>query len=212
MKNHLFQLKSIILILIVVMLMLTACASYPKKVSQSSSVINSEENTESNETASSDLLENESGLSQSEEQVESLVSSDDDEIIYNVDWEKCIEDTRKGITGEFFPYVQDVYIEVKDDEKKIIFTAALDDSTDPKLALEYADTMIRQFNLYANIQDGNISLGNKEKFGGLYDTYSIMIGIAPANAGDDMDDWFLHDAIAAGVHTKHTLKLEKKYR
>ena len=98
------------------------------------------------------------------------------------------------------------------DEEQITFTAVLDDSTDPAVALEYADTMIRQFNLYANIQDGSVSLGNLDSFGGLYDKYSIFIGIAPASKINDQDNWFIFDAIAPGVQPRHTIRLQRPNR
>lgn len=131
---------------------------------------------------------------------------------FNVDWDKCLKDTKANITGKAYPYVKDVYAKVAEKEKLITFTAVLDDSTDPQKALNYADTMLRQYNLFASQQDSNISLGDKESFGGLYDAYNVSIGIAPQSQTNNQSKWFVYDAIGKGTQTKHTIKLQKAYK
>ena len=133
---------------------------------------------------------------------------------FNVDWDKCITNTKENslLISSNYPYVKDVYIDVDDNEKEIIFMAILDDSTKPEIALEYADTMIRQLNMWARMQDESIANSTKDYYGGLYDVYSIRIGVAPLSQSQNQSKWFVSDYINKGLHTKHTLKLEKAYR
>lgn len=131
------------------------------------------------------------------------------EVAFNVDWETCIEETKEELTNpEFFSYVKEIGIFIDEEDKRITFTASLDDATDPAVALDFADTLVRRFNLSACTQDSTIKTGEKDYYGGIYDTYSIMIGIAPYSKTDDYKEWFIYDAVAVGAHTK--IKLQSK--
>ncbi|WNV59428.1 hypothetical protein RJD28_08185 [Oscillospiraceae bacterium NTUH-002-81] len=126
----------------------------------------------------------------------------------NVDMDKCIEDLKEGLPLEpDYSFVRDYYIDVKDDT--ITITAVVDDATDPEKALDFADTLVRQLNLYANMQDSSIALGNKDFYGGLYEHYNALVGIAPASKTQDSKEWFVYDAISGG---KTMLNLQKQYR
>lgn len=132
-----------------------------------------------------------------------------EEVAFNVDWETCIEETKEELTNpEFFSYVKEIGIFIDEENKRITFTASLDDATDPVVALDFADTLVRRFNLSACTQDSTIKTGEKDYYGGIYDTYSIMIGIAPYSKTDDYKEWFVYDAVAVGAHTK--IKLQSK--
>lgn len=132
-------------------------------------------------------------------------------MISELDWESCIADVKKELTDtEFFSYVNDIGVFVDQEEEKITLTAALDDSTDPSIALEFADTFIRRLNATAMLQNSYIKSASKDYYGGLYDTYSVLIGIAPASKINDDSQWFVYDAVAKGAHTK--IKLQKQYR
>ena len=104
--------------------------------------------------------------------------------------------------------MKEIGIFINEEEKEITFSASLDDATDPAVALDFADTLIRRFNLSARAQDSTIKSGEKDYYGGIYDTYSIMIGIAPYSKTDDYKEWFIYDAVAVGAHTK--IKLQSK--
>ena len=132
-----------------------------------------------------------------------------EEAAFNVNWETCIAETKEELTDtEFFSYVKEIGIFINEEEKEITFSASLDDATDPAVALDFADTLIRRFNLSARSQDSTIKSGEKDYYGGIYDTYSIMIGIAPYSKTDDYKEWFIYDAVAVGAHTK--IKLQSK--
>lgn len=129
----------------------------------------------------------------------------------NIDWDECISETKKSITNiEFYPFVKDVLIQVNEEEKRITISVVVGDATKPSVALEYADTVIRQLNLFANMQDSSIQLGSKDYYGGIYDQYSLLIGITPFSKVDNHEEWFIFDAVAKKAHTK--IKLQKKYR
>lgn len=126
-------------------------------------------------------------------------------ITYNIDWEKCITDTKAEFTNSGqYSYLKDIYIEVSDDE--ITFTAALSDSTDSDVALDLADGIIRRFNANAQLQDSSIKSSGKDYLGGLYDNYSIAIGIAPLSKTNNSSEWYIHDVIGKGVHKEPKLQ------
>ena len=131
------------------------------------------------------------------------------EVIFNVDQETCIEETKEGLTNpEFFSYVKEIGIFIDKEDKQITFTASLDDVTDPAAALDFADTLMWRFNLSTHTQDSTIKTAEKDYYGGIYDTYNIMIGISSYSKTDDYKEWFVYDSIAVGIHTK--IKLQRK--
>ena len=143
-------------------------------------------------------------VSDSTVEVDDEINSTQD-IAYNVDWEKCINDTKAEFTNsEQYDYLKDIYIEVSDN--KIIFTAALADSTDKEVALKFADSLIRRFNANAQLQDSSIKSSGKDYLGGLYDDYSISIGIAPLSKGKNTDEWYIFDVIGRMVHREPKLQ------
>lgn len=155
-----------------------------------------------------DYLAEESSSSQTES---SEQSSNDPIPVYNVDWDKCIEDTKASIADpNFYDYLKDIHIEVDETKKQITFTAVLADSTNADVALDYADTMVRQFNLFAQMQDSSIKSSSKDYYGGVYDSYSALVGVAPLSKVKESDKWYVYDAIAKGGKTK--LKLSKAYK
>ncbi len=126
-----------------------------------------------------------------------------------IDMDKCISDLKENLPLEpDYTFVQDYSISMNDDDQ-IVITAVVDDATDPNVALDFADTLVRQLNLYAQMQDSSIELASKDFYGGLYERYSALVGVAPASKTDDKDSWFVHDAIVGG---KVMLKLNKAYR
>lgn len=128
-----------------------------------------------------------------------------------IDWDECISQTKEEITDpQFFSYVKDVEIIVDSDEKQITLSAVVSDATDPTVALDYADTMVRRLNAWAQMQDGSIKSSSKNYYGGIYDEYSAMVGVAPLSKVKDTDKWFVYDVIAKGG--KNKLKLNKAYR
>lgn len=124
------------------------------------------------------------------------------------DIDKCISDLQSNLKlNPDYSYVQDYYISAKN--KKITISVVVDDYTNPQDALEFADTLVRQLNLYATTQDSSIEPSSLDYYGGLYDRYSALVGVSPASSSNNTKDWYIYDAIASG---KTKLKLNKKYR
>lgn len=137
-------------------------------------------------------------VSDSAVEIDNEINSTQD-IAYNVDWEKCINDTKaEFINSDQYSYLKDIYIEISDD--KIIFTAAVADSTDKEVTLKFADSLIRRFNANAQLQDSSIKSSGKDYLGGLYDLYSISIGVAPLSKINNSNEWYIHDVIGEKVH------------
>lgn len=113
--------------------------------------------------------------------------------------------------NEFHPYVRDLRITVNETNKKITFIAVLNDSTSPDVALDFADTFIRRYHAYASMEnrDNDWNASSKNYYGGLYDTYTIDIAIAPVSKASDRDYWWVDQIIYPGTHRE--LKLTKMY-
>lgn len=165
------------------------------------------------QTDDNDVLQGEDDSNNSKMQVKSEEDRDEsaeEPLLYNIDWDKCSDDLKESVLNqEFFPYAKDVYVSVNEDRELITFSAVVEDSTSPEIALDYADTLIRQYNLMANMQDNTIKLGSKDSYGGLYDKYDILIGVSPQSNTDNQDEWYIFDAIISGTHRK--IKLQKAY-
>lgn len=128
-----------------------------------------------------------------------------------IDWDSVSSDWKTEITDpKFFSYVKDAYADL--DDNQIVLTAVVGDATDPQVALELADTMIRRFNAIATLQKSSIAPPSKDYYGGLYDQYGVMIGIAPFSQQDNTDKWFVYQFILPGMHTKQAPKLQKAYQ
>lgn len=126
----------------------------------------------------------------------------------SIDIEKCINDLKAGLPLEpDYTFVKDYYIGA--DGNDLTISIVVDDSTDPYAALDFADTVVRQLNLYANMQDSSIALGNKDYYGDLYKYYTALVGVAPASQTQNQDAWFVYDAISGG---KTMLDLNKQYQ
>lgn len=130
-----------------------------------------------------------------------------------IDWDKCIEETKAELTNpEFFDFVLDIDINVDESNKRINFSIVVNDDTDPNIALDFGDTALRWLNNYAKFQDSSLKSGAKNYYGGIYDKYDVIIGIAPLNKISDSSQWFVFDGIAKGIQGTVPLKLQEPYR
>lgn len=123
---------------------------------------------------------------------------------YNIDIDQCIENLKSELPLEpDYTYVNDYFI--SSDKKDLTISIIVDDATSPESALDFADTVVRQLNLYACMQDSNIAPSSKDFYGGLYEEYTALVGVAPASKVNNPDEWFVYDAIVGG---KVMLKLK----
>lgn len=127
---------------------------------------------------------------------------------YNVDMTQCIKDLKDGLILEpDYSFVTDYSI--KADGDNLTISIVVDDSTPPEKALDFADTMVRQLNLYAQMQDSNIESSSKDNYGGLYKQYSTLVGVSPQSKIKNQDDWFVYGSIGNG---NVMLNLNKQYK
>lgn len=124
---------------------------------------------------------------------------------YNVDMAQCIQDLKDGLSLEpDYSFVKDYDIGVKGNDLTI--SIVVSDSTDPEKALDFADTVVRQLNLYAQMQDSSIESSSKDNYGGLYKQYNTLVGVAPQSKTNSQDEWFVYGSIGSG---SVMLKLKK---
>ena len=209
--------KKIVTVLLAVSLTmsLSACgATTSESPTPSPEPAKTESSVEDEATTPEPEVTDETEKEEPEDEDESIETTDTDTEVENdlsksaLDMDQCISDLKDNLSLEpDYSFVQDYYIGVKDDQ--ITITAVVDDATDPNVALDFADTLVRQLNLYAQMQDSSIDSASKDFYGGLYKRYSALVGIAPASKQDDPDSWFVYDGIVGG---KVMLKLNKAYR
>lgn len=84
------------------------------------------------------------------------------------------------------------------DDKNIMFLLVVEDNTDPEDATNLGDTLVRQFNSYVCSYDSSIAQDNGDYFGGLYEIYNAMVGIAETSKTSDPSDWLAYYGIIQG--------------
>lgn len=136
--------------------------------------------------------------------------SKEEDPVLSLDFDAIVDQTLQSITDpQYFPLVKDVSI--TKDENTIYFYAVVSDLMNPSDALSYADTMVRQLNMFANFSNQEIAMSDTDYYGGLYDYYNIMIGVSPLSKVNDSDKWFVHDYVGARLHTKQPIELEDAF-
>lgn len=200
--------KKIISITFMFILLFTGCAqtepTTPKEIDSSiESTSSAIGNTTAEDTPENENIPDES-VNKPLDDITSKNENAEQSEIFDIDINKCIDDLKAGLPLEpDYTFVKDYAILA--DGKNLTISIVVDDSTDPEKALDFADTVVRQLNLYANMQDSNVELGNKDFYGGLYTEYTALVGVAPYSKMNNTDEWFVYDAIVGG---KVMLKLQ----
>lgn len=128
---------------------------------------------------------------------------------YKVNWESVNKDFKAELMNKtHYPYVIDVSSTVNQNEKKITLTAVVSDATKPAAALDLADIMIRRYGSLTSQQDDKIKSPTKNYYGGIYDDYTVQVGIAPQSKIDNPKQWFVYSVISPKMHTKQAPKLQ----
>ena len=52
-------------------------------------------------------------------------------------------------------------------------------------------------NFYPLAKDSSIAAAGSDSYGGLYDKYDALIGIAPASKAGDSSQWFVYEALTS---------------
>lgn len=128
-----------------------------------------------------------------------------------IDWDKCIQ----GIKDELINSdtgILDIAIQVDTTKEQINFSIVVDDTIEPEASLDIGSNVLRKFNSYVKEQDNSIKSDSDSSYGGLYDTYTIVIGISPLSEASNIDNWYVYDYIDQGTQGYIPLKLQKPYR
>ena len=106
------------------------------------------------------------------------------------------------ITAEVVPSIKKQHpdvlsLDITPESNRIIFRAVLNYDTNPKEALEIADSILRKYASEANFTNSKIPGpgGEKNAYGGLYDYYDAVLEIIPEGSEDDKKDWFIKQTI-----------------
>lgn len=124
-----------------------------------------------------------------------------------LDWDALAENF-KADTAVNQDFVRDVYVGCDGD--MIRLTAVVDPSTADDVVLDYVDTMLRRLGTLAHQQNDSFTMPDKNSYGGLFDSYSVMIGVAPLGSESNQDEWYIFDSIGRLVQTNHELKITRK--
>ena len=106
------------------------------------------------------------------------------------------------ITAEVVPSIKKQHpdvlsLDITPESNRIIFRAIINYSTNPKEALEIADSILRKYASEANFTNSKIPGpgGEKNAYGGLYDYYDAVLEIIPEGSENDKKDWFIKQTI-----------------
>ncbi len=113
---------------------------------------------------------------------------------------------------EFFPSTKDVSIRVDEDDKTVVMMAVMNDGLKKWVALEFADSMIRQFSSAVAMYDSKWTRPTADNYGSLFDEYKIQIGVAPASQANNPDNWYYMQWVYPGMHTSQGPNWEEAKR
>lgn len=193
----------IVILVVAVLFVFSGCSSSSSKDNKNQTSTETTKETESTESTT----ETETTTQ------ESTIEETTTEAFTKVDWDTCIQTTKdQFLNNEFYQFVQSIDIEVNNDTKVIIFNSVVDDGTEPEIAYELADSIVRYFNLAAQFQDGSVKGSSKDYYGGLYDVYNASVAVMAESDIDDSKKWFVNCAVGRGDHTRDPIELQKIYR
>lgn len=146
----------------------------------------------SDEPAADSNVSEDAGISDSQDSETVEMSQD---IETNIG--KYIDDFNAGLDLKSeYSFVKDCTIVL--DNKNIMFLLVVEDNTDPEEATNLGDTLVRQFNSYVCSYDSSIAPDDDDYFGGLYETYNAMVGIAETSKTGDTSEWLANYGIIQG--------------
>lgn len=193
----------IVILLIAVLFVFSGCSSSSSKDNKNQTSTETTKETESTESTTGTETTTQ----------ESTIEEPTAEAFTKVDWDTCIQTTKdQFLNNEFYQFVQSIDIEVNNDTKVITFNSVVDDGTEPDVAYELADSIVRYFNLAAQFQDGSVKGSSKDYYGGLYDIYNASVEVMAESDIDDSKKWFVKHVVGRGWHTRDPIELQKIYR
>lgn len=117
-----------------------------------------------------------------------------------LDWEQGVADMDNVLRNtNYYPKMQDVSIFVNDEDGEITIVMAVSDDTTAEEALEYAQNALADANNAVGDQDFSIQKAEDGvTYGGLYERYSVYIGVAPNSTKEDDTTWLVDEYLEKG--------------
>ena len=181
------------LLVVALMITLTACGGSGKKAEQADT--NATPTMSPAEIAAEVYYGDSSEESVSAESAEEIPEPTSTPAPVTIDIDKCYQQMREEGATELYDFVQDFYVGLQEDGKTINISIIVDEATDPQKALEYTHMLIKELNYYAAEQDKTLEAASSESYGGLYDKYHALVGVATPSTTDDVDEYLIYDAI-----------------
>ena len=185
------------LLVLALMITLTACGGSGKKTEQADA--NATPTMSPAEIAAEVYYEDSSEESVSAESVVESVEETPEPTStpapVTIDFDKCYQQMREEGATELYDFVQDFYVGLQEDGKTINISIIVDEATDPQKALEYTHMLIKELNYYAAEQDKTLEAASSASYGGLYDKYHALVGVATPSTTDDVDKYLIYDAV-----------------
>lgn len=121
----------------------------------------------------------------------------------DIDWDQAGADAKDLFldTSEY-KYAKNFYIYMQPEEKKLQLLWVVSDDLPSSLIDVYAKDLLKGFNDIIADQGYNIEHSSSTSYGGLWNEYSVTLGIIPESAAkdsDSTDEWFLDAEIPAGT-------------
>lgn len=95
-----------------------------------------------------------------------------------------------------YDYVTDWAV-APDNSGGVNISVVVKDGTDPELALQIADGLIRQVSAAARNQDPELDGPTKDNYGSFYDSYHALVGVSEQSKTANTKDWLVFHAVAA---------------
>lgn len=179
------------LLVVALMITLTACGGSGKKAEQADTNATP---TMSPEEIAAEVYYGDSS-SVSAESAEETPEPTSTPAPVTIDFDKCYQQMQEEGATELYDFVQDFYVGLQEDGKTINISIIVDEATDPQKALEYTHMLIKELNYYAAEQDKTLEAASSESYGGLYDKYHALVGVATPSTTDDVDSYLIYDAV-----------------
>ncbi|GHU62739.1 hypothetical protein FACS189418_4660 [Clostridia bacterium] len=126
-------------------------------------------------------------------------TDDEDSVESEILWNEVQDEAEVLEDKEFYPYARGFRLKANEKTKVLELFALVADDTSPEDALGYANTIVRQVNEFAWVQNNEISRSSENYYGGIYETYTVKIGVSSTTDEKDSSKWFVNQTIEKGT-------------
>ena len=93
-----------------------------------------------------------------------------------------------------YDYVVDWSITL-DDSGNLLYNIVVENGTDPELAVQVADGLVRYVSAYACSKCDELTSPGKDDYGSFYDYYDALVGVSEKSKTSNTKDWLVFHAI-----------------